>query len=145
VKAGSFREDLFTGSTSWNWNLPALRERPEDVLPAGNHFLAEFTQGKARLSSAVTAGLARYTWPGNVRELRNAMERAALLSRGELILPEHLPAAAAGGGGINRRRRKCRMRCGWRRSSGRRSCRACENISRTAPRQPRRWASAAAP
>jgi hypothetical protein len=36
--------------------------------------------------------LAAYSWPGNVRELRNAMERAALLSRGELILPEHLPA-----------------------------------------------------
>ena len=36
--------------------------------------------------------LERYSWPGNVRELRNAMERAALLSRGELILPEHLPA-----------------------------------------------------
>ena len=36
--------------------------------------------------------LKRYSWPGNVRELRNAMERAALLSRGELILPEHLPA-----------------------------------------------------
>jgi two-component system response regulator AtoC len=36
--------------------------------------------------------LLRYSWPGNVRELRNALERAALLSRGELVLPEHLPA-----------------------------------------------------
>jgi DNA-binding NtrC family response regulator len=36
--------------------------------------------------------LTRYAWPGNVRELRNAMERASLLSRGELIMPEHLPA-----------------------------------------------------
>jgi two-component system response regulator AtoC len=36
--------------------------------------------------------LEKYSWPGNVRELRNAMERAALLSAGELILPEHLPA-----------------------------------------------------
>jgi DNA-binding NtrC family response regulator len=40
----------------------------------------------------VAAGLERYPWPGNVRELRNAMERAALLCRGELILPEHLPS-----------------------------------------------------
>jgi transcriptional regulator with PAS, ATPase and Fis domain len=40
----------------------------------------------------VTECLERYAWPGNVRELRNAMERAALLSRGEMILPEHLPA-----------------------------------------------------
>ena len=92
VKAGSFREDLFYRLNVVELNLPALRERPEDVLPLANLFLAEFTQGKARFSSAVAAGLARYGWPGNVRELRNAMERAALLSRGELILPEHLPA-----------------------------------------------------
>lgn len=92
VKAGNFREDLFYRLNVVELNVPALRERPEDVLPLANHFLAEFTQGKARLSSAVAAGLARYAWPGNVRELRNAMERAALLSRGEMILPEHLPA-----------------------------------------------------
>jgi len=73
-------------------NLPALRERPEDILPLAAHFIAEFTKGQARFSSALTEGLARYSWPGNVRELRNAMERAALLSRGEMILPEHLPA-----------------------------------------------------
>ncbi|MCC6822851.1 MAG: sigma-54-dependent Fis family transcriptional regulator [Verrucomicrobia subdivision 3 bacterium] len=92
VKAGSFREDLFYRLNVVELNVPALRERLEDVLPLANHFLAEFTQGKARFSSAVAAGLARYAWPGNVRELRNAMERAALLSRGEMILPEHLPA-----------------------------------------------------
>ena len=92
VKAGSFREDLFYRLNVVELNLPALRERLEDVLPLANHFLAEFSQGKARLSAAVVAGLARYAWPGNVRELRNAMERAALLSRGEMILPEHLPA-----------------------------------------------------
>jgi DNA-binding NtrC family response regulator len=40
----------------------------------------------------VTTALTNYRWPGNVRELRNAMERAALLSRGEIVLPEHLPA-----------------------------------------------------
>jgi DNA-binding NtrC family response regulator len=40
----------------------------------------------------VSDQLQRYSWPGNVRELRNAIERAALLSRGELILPDHLPA-----------------------------------------------------
>jgi DNA-binding NtrC family response regulator len=43
--------------------------------------------------------LQRYAWPGNVRELRNAMERAALLSRGELILAEHLPARIQDGAG----------------------------------------------
>jgi DNA-binding NtrC family response regulator len=58
--------------------------------------VGEFTQGKARLASSVARCLTRYAWPGNVRELRNAMERAALLSRGELVLPEHLPNRVRG-------------------------------------------------
>jgi transcriptional regulator with PAS, ATPase and Fis domain len=61
-------------------------------LPLANLFVAEFTKGRARLSASVTEILEQYSWPGNVRELRNAMERAALLARAELILPEHLPA-----------------------------------------------------
>ena len=92
VKAGTFREDLFYRLNVVELNIPSLRERPEDVLPLATYFIAEFTQGRARLSAALADGLARYSWPGNVRELRNAMERAALLSRGEMILPEHLPA-----------------------------------------------------
>jgi DNA-binding NtrC family response regulator len=92
VKAGRFREDLFYRLNVVELNIPALRERPEDILPLAGAFIAEFTRGKARFSSSVTDCLARYSWPGNVRELRNAMERAALLSLGELILPEHLPS-----------------------------------------------------
>ena len=92
VKAGRFREDLFYRLNVVELNIPPLRERPEDILPLASAFIAEFTQGKARFSAAVADCLARYPWPGNVRELRNAMERAALLSLGELILPEHLPA-----------------------------------------------------
>jgi len=91
VKAGRFREDLFYRLNVVELNVPPLRERSEDILPLANAFIAELTQGKARLSAAATESLSRYSWPGNVRELRNAMERAALLSRGELILPEHLP------------------------------------------------------
>jgi DNA-binding NtrC family response regulator len=97
VKAGRFREDLFYRLNVVELNIPPLRERPEDILPLASVFVAEFTQGKARFSSSVADCLARYPWPGNVRELRNAMERAALLSRGELILPEHLPAKLRGG------------------------------------------------
>jgi len=91
VKAGRFREDLFYRLNVVELNIPPLRERPEDILPLASAFIAEFTRGKARFSNAVAEGLARYPWPGNVRELRNAMERAALLSLGDLILPEHLP------------------------------------------------------
>src|SRR5438874_8649138 len=92
VKAGRFREDLFYRVNVVELNVPPLRERPEDILPLAESFIAEFTRGKARFSSLVGDCLTRYEWPGNVRELRNAMERAALLSMGELILPEHLPA-----------------------------------------------------
>ena len=92
VKGGRFREDLFYRLNVVELNIPPLRERPEDILPLAAAFIAEFTKGKARFASSVPECLARYSWPGNVRELRNAMERAALLSLGELILPEHLPA-----------------------------------------------------
>ncbi len=91
VKEGHFREDLFYRLNVVELNIAPLRERPEDILPLASAFIAEFTRGKARFSSSVTDCLTRYSWPGNVRELRNAMERAALLSQGELILPEHLP------------------------------------------------------
>src|SRR5256884_5789859 len=94
VKKGRFREDLFYRLNVVELSIPPLRERPEDILPLASAFIAEFTQGRARFSSSVGDCLVRYSWPGNVRGLRNAMERAALLSRGELILPEHLPARA---------------------------------------------------
>ena len=91
VTKGRFREDLYYRLNVVELNVPPLRERPEDILPLASHFITEFAHGRARFSASVTGCLERYAWPGNVRELRNAMERAALLSRGELILPEHLP------------------------------------------------------
>jgi len=91
VKAGRFREDLFYRLNVVELNVPPLRERREDILPLAGRFIEEFTKGRARFSDTVAACLERYPWPGNVRELRNAMERAVLLSRSELILPEHLP------------------------------------------------------
>jgi DNA-binding NtrC family response regulator len=92
IAAGRFREDLFYRLNVMEVHIPPLRERPEDILPLATHFIGQFSRQKSRFSATVAAGLTRYTWPGNVRELRNAMERAALLSRGEIVLPEHLPA-----------------------------------------------------
>jgi DNA-binding NtrC family response regulator len=92
VRQGRFREDLFYRLNVVELSVPPLRERRADILPPASHFMAQFSKGRARFSSAVAECLERYSWPGNVRELSNAMERAALLSRGELILPEHLPA-----------------------------------------------------
>ena len=91
VKAGRFREDLFYRLNVVELNIPPLRERREDILPLAGRFIEEFARGRARFSELVSAGLENYPWPGNVRELRNSMERAVLLSRSELILPEHLP------------------------------------------------------
>jgi DNA-binding NtrC family response regulator len=94
VKGGRFREDLFYRLNVIELNIPPLRERREDILPLAGRFIEEFARGRARFSESVSACLENYSWPGNVRELRNAMERAVLLSRSELILPEHLPARA---------------------------------------------------
>jgi DNA-binding NtrC family response regulator len=92
IAAGRFREDLFYRLNVMEIHIPPLRERPEDILPLATHFIGQFSRQKSRFSANVASVLMRYNWPGNVRELRNAMERAALLSRGEIVLPEHLPA-----------------------------------------------------
>jgi DNA-binding NtrC family response regulator len=84
MRDGLFREDLFYRLHVVPIHLPALRERISDILPLAEHFLAQSEGGK-RLSPAAAARLVRYGWPGNVRELRNAIERAAILVRGELI------------------------------------------------------------
>jgi DNA-binding NtrC family response regulator len=98
VKSGRFREDLFYRLNVVELNVPPLRERREDILPLAAQFIAEFAKGRARFSESVAACLQNYAWPGNVRELRNAMERAVLLSRSELILPEHLPSRVRSAG-----------------------------------------------
>src|SRR5262249_31780052 len=91
-ETGKFREDLFYRLNVMEIFVPPLRERPEDIMPLAGHFARLFTRGDVRFSPAVIQCLERYRWPGNIRELRNAMERAGLLSHGELIMPEHLPA-----------------------------------------------------
>ena len=92
VKAGRFRADLFHRLNVFEVAVPPLRERREDILPLANQMLAQMTQNRVRLSASVANYLEAYSWPGNVRELHNAMERASLLCRGDLIVPEHLPA-----------------------------------------------------
>jgi DNA-binding NtrC family response regulator len=97
ITAGNFREDLFYRLNVMEIHIPPLRERPEDIIPLATHFIGKFSQQKSRFSAAAAAVLTRYRWPGNVRELRNAMERAALLSRADVVLPEHLPARVVAG------------------------------------------------
>jgi DNA-binding NtrC family response regulator len=84
VHAGLFREDLFYRLHVVPIRLPPLRERIADIVPLAEHFLALTHQGKV-LSADAAATLIRHHWPGNVRELKNAMERAAVLVRGNQV------------------------------------------------------------
>lgn len=90
IALGQFRQDLYYRVNVVQLALPALSERPEDILPLARYFLA----GKKALSAAAEQQLQHYPWPGNVRELQNVCQRALLLSSanniqsGELGLPQ---------------------------------------------------------
>jgi transcriptional regulator with PAS, ATPase and Fis domain len=91
-----FRQDLYYRLAVFEIHVAPLRERPEDILPLAEAFLAELgrTLGRSTtLSGDGRAALLAYGWPGNVRELRNAIERAILLCDGGPITRAHLPAA----------------------------------------------------
>ncbi|HSJ96476.1 MAG TPA: sigma-54 dependent transcriptional regulator [Myxococcota bacterium] len=104
VRRGRFREDLYYRLKVVEVELPALRERPEDVPALVEHFLtalsARLGRPKMPIAPAALARLARHGWPGNVRELRNVVEQAAVLGGGPAIEEEdlRLPAAPAGDG-----------------------------------------------
>ena len=91
VKEKRFREDLFFRLNVMEIYLPPLRDRQADIIPLATLFASQFSKSKPRFSTGVVTALELYDWPGNVRELRNAMERAILMARGDIILPEHLP------------------------------------------------------
>jgi DNA-binding NtrC family response regulator len=98
IADGSFREDLFYRLNVIEVRLPPLRERREDIPALAEHFMAR-AAGKlgreVRLAPEAVERLLRYPWPGNVRELENAVERAAILTRGETVTPEDLPPHVA--------------------------------------------------
>jgi two-component system response regulator FlrC len=94
VDRGDFREDLFYRLRVFDIRIPALRERPDDILPLSESFLLEigksFGRPLAGLTKDAREALLGHDWPGNVRELRNALERAAILAEGALIHSQHL-------------------------------------------------------
>jgi DNA-binding NtrC family response regulator len=92
MKAGEFRQDLYYRINTITVSLPPLRERPEDIALLAAHFLeTRPAYGAKRLSAAALRCLDGYAWPGNVRELQHAIERGAILAKGDEILPEDLP------------------------------------------------------
>ena len=95
IAAKRFREDLFFRLNGIALEIPPLRERLDEIPALAHLFLerasAQLGQSPPRLSAEALAKLRTHTWPGNIRELRNVMERALLLSSGDIITSEHLP------------------------------------------------------
>jgi two-component system response regulator FlrC len=87
-----FREDLYFRLSAFKLSLPPLNERPLDILPLAEQFVAQqnMTGHPITISSAAQHRLVSYPWPGNVRELQNVMVRAMVLSNQRSIELEHL-------------------------------------------------------
>jgi DNA-binding NtrC family response regulator len=96
IREGKFREDLYFRLNVIELALPALVERPDDILPLARHFIEAHAAGKGvRLDAGAERALLDYDWPGNVRELENRIQRALLVSQsGAIGVPDlALPAA----------------------------------------------------
>ncbi|MGR6425204.1 lateral flagellar response regulator transcription factor LafK [Aeromonas veronii] len=86
VADGLFREDLFYRLDVLPMNWPALRERPDDIIPLANYFIERYASQRGyRLSERACQLLLSYEWPGNVRELDNVIQRSLIMARGLLI------------------------------------------------------------
>ena len=89
VEQRKFREDLFYRLNVFPIDVPALRERSEDIPLLVNHFAQRFARRMNRtietIPAETMAALTRYPWPGNIRELQNVIERAVILSHGPVL------------------------------------------------------------
>jgi DNA-binding NtrC family response regulator len=110
AQEGKFRSDLYFRISTLPLTVPPLRERAEDIPILARGFLAHFAtemgRGGVSLADDGLAALQQYRWPGNIRELRNVLERAVLVSEGDVIrrqdlrfaLSQGAPAPAEGSG-----------------------------------------------
>lgn len=102
VAKGVFREDLYYRLNVFPVAIPALRQRPDDIVAIARHFVAQQGARLGRagvgLAPAAESVLRAYHWPGNVRELENLLQRALILSSGSKIEPADLalPSPAVG-------------------------------------------------
>jgi two-component system response regulator GlrR len=104
TRHGALRKDLFYRLCVFGIYLPPLRERPEDVLPLAEHFLAKYapaSRPRPALSAPGRQALLHHHWPGNIRELENVVRRAVHLCTGAEVEVEHLGLPAAGGAGAD--------------------------------------------
>ncbi len=100
VEAGEFRGDLFFRLAVFPIEIPALRERKDDIVLLARHFAAqlgkELRGREASLSDESLAALRAHRWPGNVRELENAIERACILTDTMMLEPVDLGLGGRG-------------------------------------------------
>jgi DNA-binding NtrC family response regulator len=96
VAQGKFREDLYYRLNVVELQLPALRERRDDIPFLVHHFIKKsaerFNKKELRVTQAAMNALEQYHWPGNVRELENAIQRAMVLADGNALELSHLPS-----------------------------------------------------
>ncbi len=95
VREGRFRQDLFHRLGQFQLRVPALRDRPEDIVALAEHFLRLKAAGKNFSAQAISA-LLSHAWPGNIRELRNLVAKMAMESSGSEIDFTRLSAALTG-------------------------------------------------
>ena len=95
VERKTFREDLFSRLNVITLTLPVLREREGDIPLLAHHFLEIFKKKNNKelkgFNPEALEVMSRYSWPRNVRQLENAIERAVVLTKGDMIIPEDLP------------------------------------------------------
>jgi len=100
IEAGKFRLDLYYRLNVIQVSLPALRERPEDIIPLAQYFIQHYNQRFKRsvegISPAAAEALLAYEWPGNVRELRNTIERVMVLEETNWVQPSSLQLGEGG-------------------------------------------------
>ena len=90
--AREFREDLYFRISAFRLTIPALRDRPGDILPLAAQFLVRHSRELKAPVISPEAGdaLLAYAWPGNVRELENVMQRSLVLCGGDRVEIDHL-------------------------------------------------------
>ena len=92
VKENRFRQDLLYRINTIEIEIPPLRERFEDIPLLSNHFLkhyaGKYEKSVNKISEGALSRMHKHTWPGNIRELQHAIERAVILSSGNVLQPE---------------------------------------------------------
>jgi DNA-binding NtrC family response regulator len=109
VEQGRFRQDLLFRLNTVEINLPALRERPEDIEPLAEHFLREHAQRYRKalkgFDDSARTTLMEHTWPGNIRELEHTVERAVLMAQSSVVGARDLGLQRGARGGFTPPRR----------------------------------------